>query len=176
MTLIKILHVASFTGNIGDNASHIGLYSILRNILGDNFEVEKVEIRRFYKNYSLSDKMHFDDKFVEMANKKDLLIVGGGGFFDYWVPNSSTGTTIDMSKEVLEKLFVPTLFVSVGCMPHQSIPEGNIDRLHSFLTALCHKQNVRIALRNDGSLSEIRRLFGSEFDNKIQEILDNGFL
>ena len=175
MRTIKILHVASFTGNIGDNASHLGLYNVLKTVLVDRLDIEQVEIRRFYKKYSLADKMNFDLEFTQKANAKDLLILGGGGFLDYWVPNSETGTTFDMSDEILDKLIVPTLFVSVGCMPHQPVPEGNIDKFHHFLQKVGSKKNMRIAVRNDGSILEIKRLFGSEFEGIITEILDNGF-
>ena len=175
MRTIKILHVASFTGNIGDNASHLGLYNVLKTVLGDRLDIEQVEIRRFYKKYSLADKMNCDLEFTQKANAKDLLILGGGGFLDYWVPNSETGTTFDMSDEILDKLIVPTLFVSVGCMPHQPVPEGNIDKFHHFLQKVGSKKNMRIAVRNDGSILEIKRLFGSEFEGIITEILDNGF-
>lgn len=175
MKRVRILHVASFTGNIGDNASHIGLYNILKKVLGDGIDIEQVEIRRFYKKYSLPDKMNFDEEFVNQANAKDLLIFGGGGFLDYWVPNSDTGTTIDMSENVLEKLSVPTLFVSVGCIPHQPVPDGNIDKFHHFLQLAGRKANIRIAVRNDGSILELKRLFGDEFEGKIVEVLDNGF-
>lgn len=175
MRTIKILHVASFTGNIGDNASHLGLYNVLKTVLGNRLDIEQVEIRRFYKKYSLADKMNFDLEFTQKANAKDLLILGGGGFLDYWVPNSETGTTFDMSDEILDKLIVPTLFVSVGCMPHQPVPEGNIDKFHHFLQKVGSKKNMRIAVRNDGSILEIKRLFGSEFEGIITEILDNGF-
>lgn len=175
MSAIKILHVASFTGNIGDNASHLGLYNILKKLLGENLDIEQVEIRRFYKNYSLSDKLHFDSVFSREANGKDLLIIGGGGFLDYWVPNSVTGTTIDMPDEVLDELTVPTMFVSVGCIPHKPVPEGNIDKFHHFLQKVLSKPNMRIAVRNDGSLIELNRLFGNEFSDSISEILDNGF-
>lgn len=175
MKIVRILHVASFTGNIGDNASHIGLYIILRKVFGPNISIEQVEIRRFYKNYSLPDKMSFDEEFVSKANAKDLLIFGGGGFLDYWVPNSETGTTIDISDMMLERLVVPTLFVSVGCIPHQPVPDGNVEKFHHFLRSITQKDNMRIAVRNDGSILELKRLFGDEFEGKISEILDNGF-
>jgi polysaccharide pyruvyl transferase WcaK-like protein len=175
MKTIKILHVASFTGNIGDNASHLGLYNVLKTILGDRLDIEQIEIRRFYKKYSLADKMNFDLEFTQKANAKDLLIFGGGGFLDYWVSNSETGTTFDMSDEILDKLIVSTLFISVGCMPHQPVPEGNIDKFHHFLQKVGSKKNMRIAVRNDGSILEIKRLFGGEFEGTITEILDNGF-
>ena len=78
---MKILHVASFKGNIGDNASHMGFYKILKLHLID-FKVKKIEIRKFYKNYKKSDALSFDDKFVESINNYDLCIIGGGGFLD----------------------------------------------------------------------------------------------
>lgn len=173
MEKIKILHVASFSGNIGDNASHIGLAQILRKIL-PSYEIERMEIRRFYKNYSLPDKLFFDENFVNYANSFNLLLIGGGGFLDYWVPNSETGTTIDISESSLKKLTVPTLICSVGCIPHKTVPEGNESKFHSFLTNLLSKKNVRILLRNDGSKKVLNTNFGSEFAS-IPSILDNGF-
>ena len=103
---MKILHVASFVGNIGDNASHIGLYSIL-DVFFSDYDVTALEIRRFYKNYQHADRRQFDEAFVKYANSFDLLIIGGGGFLDYWVENSATGTTLDMDPTLLPKLSVP---------------------------------------------------------------------
>lgn len=78
--MFKILHVASFVGNIGDNASHMGLHNILKSIVKIPFTIDEMEIRRFYKNYNLPDKMMFDSQFVHLANCYDLLIIGGGWF------------------------------------------------------------------------------------------------
>ena len=74
---MRILHIASFNGNIGDNASHIGLRNILKT-LGVIATIDQIEIRRFYKNYSLFDKQSFDEDFVKMANQYDLVVFGGG--------------------------------------------------------------------------------------------------
>lgn len=172
---LRVLHIASFYGNLGDAASHMGLYNIMHNLLSQEVEVTQVEIRRFYKNYSLPDKMTFDEKFVEMANEYDLMIIGGGGFLDYWVPGSATGTTIDISEENIKKLSVPTLFASLGCLPHKDIPEGNIEKLHQFIRHITEKDNTFLALRNDGSTGELQRLFASEFSDSVNSILDNAF-
>lgn len=171
---MKVLHIASFNGNIGDNASHIGFRNILKT-LGIYATIDQMEIRRFYKNYSLPDKQGFDESFVVMANQYDLVVFGGGGFLDFWVPNSETGTTIDISLELFDKLNVPVLFTSIGCIPHKEVPEGNIEKFTRFINAILEKKNAEIAVRNDGSKTILKSVLGEEIAAKIPQILDNGF-
>jgi len=171
---MKILHVASFCGNIGDNASHLGLYAILHRIVGQ-FKVDQLEMRDFYKNRPLDERRYFDGNFAALANKYDLLIFGGGGFLDYWVENSASGTTIDMTIENLAKIKVPTLFASMGSHPHKTVPEGNIEKFRHFLTAIGEKPNMRVLPRNDGSIDRIKSILGETEAGKFREILDNGF-
>ena len=171
---MKILHLASFVGNIGDNASHIGLARILTQVLGD-YQIEQLEIRRFYQSYRLADKARFDRSFIAMANQYDLLLIGGGGFLDYWVDPSQTGTTIDIAPALLAELTVPTLISSVGCAPHKAVPPGNIAKLRYFLDAILAQKNIRLAVRNDGSVTAISRDIGAHYLQHIAEILDHGF-
>lgn len=171
---MKILHIASFQGNIGDNASHIGLRFILDQFF-PRYHMETLEIRRFYKQYQGGDKRFFDQDFVDFANKFDLLLIGGGGFLDYWVPNSHTGTTLDIPLTLLNKLSVKTLICSIGSKPHKDIPDGNIEKYREFLS-LCHeKDNINIAFRNDGSIETVSHDIGKRYTADIPEILDNGF-
>src|SRR5690554_5610452 len=172
---MKILHIASFIGNIGDNASHMGFRNILDQIFGKNYKVEEVEIRRFYKNYSKEDKQYFDKNFVRKANNYDLLFIGGGGFLDYWVKGSQTGTTIDISEEVLNEIKTPIVIGSVGSMPHKPIPIGNKEKYHNFLKYVSSRDSIHILLRNDGSKKHLLKEFGSELIEPISEILDNAF-
>lgn len=171
---IKILHLASFNGNIGDNASHIGLYNILDNIIND-YVVDKLEIRRLYKNYKLEDKLKFDINFVNHINTYDYFIIGGGGFLDYWIEDSKTGTTIDVDLKVFSKIVIKTLITSVGSIPHKKIPEGNIPKFKKFLDLLLNKENIKVLFRNDGSVDNLNELFKNEYKGKLIEILDNGF-
>lgn len=171
---MKILHVASFVGNIGDNASHIGLYSLLDKIIGQ-YSIEKTEIRRFYKNYQFKDKLQFNRDFINHANTFDLMIIGGGGFLDYWVNNSSTGTTIDMEPDLVEYIKTPTMICSVGAMPHHKVPDGNIDKLRNFLDAVEVNKKVMIAIRNDGSKLSFKKDIGEQYLKWIPEVLDHGF-
>jgi polysaccharide pyruvyl transferase WcaK-like protein len=172
---IRILHVASFNGNIGDNVSHIGLKNILSTLIEDKIEYTELEIRRFYNNYKLPDKLCFDEKFVDLANKFDLLIIGGGGFLDFMIENSETGTTINISRKNLQTLTVPTLITSVGCIPHKDVPDGNIEKFISFLQDIISQKNIFLTVRNDGSIKVLKELTDEKIWSKIPVILDNGF-
>lgn len=172
--MTRILHVASFVGNIGDNASHQGFYTILDSLLND-YEVETLEIRRFYKKYKNPDKKCFDKDFVDYANTFDFLVIGGGGFLDYWVEGSATGTTLDIEPDLLAQLNVPTLITSVGCIPHQIVPLGNVEKFRIFLDKILENPKISLFVRNDGSVTSLRDEVGVEYLNFIPEVLDNGF-
>ena len=171
---MRILHIASFIGNIGDNASHIGLQSILDRFV-PSYEVTRVEIRKFYKNYRHEDKLVFDGGFIRYINSYDLVIIGGGGFLDYWVPDSASGTTIDIEPSLVSGIRTPTFIISVGCFPHKDIPPGNVEKFRAFLDAVLSNNYIRLAVRNDGSLTSLRNTFGSEYAERIPEVVDNGF-
>ena len=53
MKKLKTLHLASFEGNIGDNANHNGFYKHLQQNKLFTFNIDKLEIREFYwkKNF-----------------------------------------------------------------------------------------------------------------------------
>lgn len=171
---MRVLHVASFVGNIGDNASHLGLNYILNEYFS-HIEIEQLEIRKFYKNYNCEDKKYFDLSFIDYANKFDLLIIGGGGFLDYWVKDSATGTTIDIAPDLVKFITVPTIISGVGCVPHKDIPTGNIEKFRHFLDCVLANPKIHILLRNDGSVLSIKNEIGAHYLENISEVLDSGF-
>lgn len=171
---MNILHVASFVGNVGDNASHKGLNFLLKKFFHE-FSIERMEIRKFYKNYTGKDKRKFDSAFVDYANKFDLVIIGGGGFLDYWIEGSETGTTIDIHPDLVSKINTPTLISSVGCAPHRNVPQENIAKFKVFLEKVNQNENIKILVRNDGSINYINQDIGTNYLNYVTEILDNGF-
>ena len=132
----KILHIATFQGNIGDNASHIGLNKILETIIPIPFDLIRHEIRDYYKNVDYKVRKFFDRSFVSYVNTFDLVIIGGGGFLDYFVEDSVTGTTFDISIELLDEIKTPILFSSVGCVPNNIVPDGNVHKFEVFLKYL----------------------------------------
>ena len=45
---LKVLHVASFIGNIGDSANHLGSKYLREKYLSFDFKITQKEIREFY--------------------------------------------------------------------------------------------------------------------------------
>ncbi|MBI6191589.1 polysaccharide pyruvyl transferase family protein [Providencia rettgeri] len=170
----KILHIASFEGNIGDNASHLGFTEIFK-ILNLDIKIDRLEIRKSYNNYKKNDRIIFDDNFVQLANKYDYIIFGGGGFLDYWVDGSVNGTTINISNSILSKINTKILITSIGSNPHRKIPIGNIEKFKKFLDYAKENNNITIALRNDGSLESIKKDIGIEYSEIFESVLDHGF-
>lgn len=171
---MKILHIAAFEGNIGDNASHLGFKFILDDLLS-NYTIDRLEIRKAYKNYLAEDKLRFDDNFATLANTYDLIVFGGGGFLDYWVEDSSNGTTIDIKIDILEKIKTKILITSVGSNPHRKVPIENYNKFKRFLDYVRSVENITIAFRNDGSVESIKQDFGEKYLEGIVEILDHGY-
>jgi len=171
---IKILHVASFHGNIGDNVSHIGFENIL-SMLELDYCIDRLEIRKAYNNYKEDDAFSFDENFVEKANGYDFLVFGGGGFLDYWVKGSPNGTTVSIHEYDLDKIKTNILFTSIGANPNKIVPEENYEKFKSFLNYIKSKDNITLALRNDASVLSIENDFGKELLEDTFEILDHGF-
>ena len=155
---MKILHLASFSGNLGDVYSNAGVsaYFDTRNISS----VYRIEIRRIYQNYNSPDKISFNDVLRMMIGGSfDCLFIGGGGFLDYWLPQTSTGTTFDFDYELMNKVDKPIIFSSLGAFPHKAVPVENYLKFTQFMEYLSRNEYVSLMFRNDGSLKSINEQF-----------------
>ncbi len=168
---LKVLHIASFIGNVGDNANHKGASRLRDWYIDFEFEITKKEIREFYWREWIFNS----DEFIQEANQYDLLMIGGGNYFELWVKDSATGTSIDLSIETLKKIETPIIFYSLGCDLGQGVPPENIDKFKSFLDYTTNDSHYFISVRNDGALLNIKSLYGQRYDQKISEIPDGGF-
>ena len=156
MKTLKTLHLASFIGNIGDNANHNGFYNFLFQNKDFKFEIDRLEIREFYWK-----KRFFDKSFVDLVNQYDLLIIGGGNYFELWVENSPTGTSIAIELELLKQIKTPILFNALGVDPGQGISKINIQKFRNFLDLLIERKDF-ISIRNDGAKDTIIEYIGKE--------------
>mgnify|MGYP000592670328 CR=1 FL=1 len=171
---LDVLHVASFTGNVGDNANHNGTYGQLQENLGRDLRCELLEMRKFYQNYTKPDALAFDDSFVEQANEADLVLIGGGSFFDLWIEDSATGTTVDITPSRLDRIETPLVFYGLGCIPVDPT-ETVVRKFRQFLDHAFAAENVMVSVRNDGSREHVRTTVGEEWAEGIEEIPDGGF-
>lgn len=170
MKVLKVLHLASFSGNIGDNANHSGTRHLLKENLDFRLEYTELEMREFYWK-----QRAFDKEFVALANQHDLLMIGGGNYFEMWVDSSSTGTSVDISREVLDAIKCPILFYALGCDPGQGVSESNLAKFKSFLDLLFSSDRYLVSVRNDGSLGTVMKLLGEDYARRVFKVPDGGF-
>lgn len=168
---MKVLHLASFEGNIGDIANHEGLYIHLKKMLQCEVEVDKLTMRLFYAN---NQQKKFDTEFVQLVNSYDLLIIGGGNFFELCWDYSSTGTSFDITNDVLKMIDTPILINGIGIDIDKGYSYSNITKFKSFLNTLFASNKVFFTVRNDGSKDVVNNFF-EEYSDKIHVIPDHGF-
>lgn len=167
---LRVLHLASFAGNIGDLANHAGARRMLAERLGFALEFTDLEIREFYWK-----QRNFDDAFVDYANGFDLLIVGGGNYFELWVDHSATGTSIDITPECLARLAVPTVFFALGVDTGQGYSAQSAKRFSAFMATVLDRHDMFVCVRNDGSSLALREVLGEETAARIRIMPDGGF-
>ena len=170
MKKLKVLQLASYSGNIGDNANHAGMRMLLERNLNTRIKYTDLEIRMFYWKEAF-----FDDAFIDLVNEHDLFIVGGGNYFEMWVPSSSTGTSINISIDKLKRIKSPIMFYSLGCDAGQGAPKSNQNKFRSYLDHLLASDKYLVSVRNDGSLGTINEYFGKRYSNMIEKVPDGGF-
>ena len=168
--MIRILHLASFTGNIGDNANHIGFRSWFQERFSKKIIWENLEIREFYwkkRNYNIA--------LIDFINQFDLFVIGGGNYFELWVEDSPTGTSIAIDPVLFKKIKIPVFFNALGVDPGLGVPSICKDRFSKFLDILVHNDQYQVTVRNDGALWNLEKFIGSKYSEKVNRIPDGGF-
>lgn len=173
MRKIRALHIASFNGNIGDNANHNGLRKNLMNILDSDISFDEVEMREFYQSWNLRDFNNND--FINLCNQYDFIIIGGGNFFELKWDYSHTGTTVNISNETLSKIKTPILFFGLGCDIGKGCSENTIEKFGVFLDRITTSSQFFVTVRNDGSFETIEKLYGKKYSKKILKVADGAF-
>lgn len=170
---MKIIHIASFAGNSGDIINHEGFYKGFRKHVDCDAIFDSIEIRKFYKN---CNEMKFDIDFVNLINTYDLMILGGGGFFDVRWNDSDTGTTLDFSDIFIDSIRIPVIINGMGF--HESYDNdyhSAYEKFEKFINKIKRKDNWYISVRNDGSMKRLECCYGSAFLENIYQVPDNGF-
>ena len=168
---MKIYHLASFKGNIGDMGNHTSFYRLFRENIHSIDVLHQEEIREYYYANRLK---RFDAEFVAEVNKHDLFVLGGGNFFELCWDYSETGTTFDISTKFLKEIKVPILINAIGIDDSKGITNSTIKKFENFLEVLFNYTNCFFTVRNDGSKEVVEKYF-PKFKHFIIEIPDWGF-
>lgn len=167
---LRVLHLASFAGNIGDIANHAGARAMFAEHLPFDMQFTELEIREFYWR-----QRAFDADFVRWANTFDLLIIGGGNYFELWVTRSATGTSIDIEPELFSQLTVPTLFYSLGVDIGQGYTTETAGRFKRFMDTILESPRAFVCVRNDGSSRALGTVLGAAYREAVPVMPDGGF-
>lgn len=129
-------------------------------------------MRKFYQSWNL---LKFDDCFVKKTEEYDLIIIGGGNFFDLCHTYSKTGTTIDIGEKILEQIKCPIFFNTLGFDIYNGVTSELIQKFKKFINYLLERpQKYFVSFRNDGSKDNFQKIYGY-FDERIKIIPDGGF-
>lgn len=168
---IRLLHIASFSGNIGDNINHMGLYAQMKRYLPWSFDITRLEMREFFRK-----ERAWDDSLVDYINSFDLCVIGGGNYFELWVDSSPTGTSIELSPELLARARAPIVFHALGCDVGMGTTPENVRRFAAFLDAARERpESFFVSLRNDGSRTTVAKVLGAPYTEMVHGCPDCGF-
>lgn len=169
---IKILHIASFKGNIGDNANHLGFRNKLKSLYPNiEFEFTEFEIRSTFRK----EKSFNDQEFIELANQHDMVFFGGGNFFELWVDHSYNNTSVDISIDVLKSIYKPIIFYALGFDISMGFSDSGISKFCSWLDYVVTREDFVLSLRNDGSIHTMQRILPKKYHQYFRKIPDGGF-
>lgn len=176
---MKILHVASFNGNLGDVLSHRGLYQMLQvEVDANEVTIIKLDIRRFYKN-SEKDMLQFNGNIAKYFNEFDLVIIGGGGFLKQSFNDSLSGNTFDFDPNFYQTLKTKIVFYSIGGMDALSpANERAYSKTERFLEKLHTNELFSLIYRNDGSVqnSQFLTRLRQKDSNQVLAMNDSAYL
>ncbi len=165
--LLKIGHVGSFQGNVGDQLNHAGFRPWFEGLLPINIEWKNFEVREMYRG-----NKHLYNWLLEEKQDLDLIVFGGGNFWELWPTNSRTGTSLDITIEELVSLGKPCFFNSIGVDSGQGI-SPNASNFGMYMKALLREENFFVTVRNDGAQKTLKNHL--DFNSDILELPDHGF-
>ncbi|MBI4256894.1 polysaccharide pyruvyl transferase family protein [Candidatus Uhrbacteria bacterium] len=171
---MKIIQLASYAGNIGDNANVSGTRRVLRENFGREIQFTDLEFEWFGTDPRWA-RRRFDQAFIEEVNQYDLFLIGGGGFFGLTTNKTSTGTPIDIPLDTLRQIKTPMVFYALGFHTMAGHVEERAAKFKPYLEAILDMDHVLVSVRNDGSLANLRCMFGENIASRIFVCPDGGF-
>ena len=167
---LSVLHLASFHGNTGDVLNHLSFRDWFAGLLDRPLEWTNLEIRGYFRR-----QWEFDHRFIDLANKHDLLVIGGGNFFETWPTRSRSGTSIDLTVDDFHALKSPVFVNSIGVDTEQGISAAARVQLPLLIDYLSTSGRTLLSVRNDGAMDTLRGFVGQENLQKVVDLPDAVF-
>jgi len=170
MTTLKALHVASFIGNIGDNAMHDGAYRARDEDMALNWAYDQLEIREYIHWQTLN----FDESFADRANSYDVVVFGGDSLLQTWRNDTPTGTYLDCAPDLFDRISAPIWFYGIGVDATRGVDPIAMDRCRVFLDRTLARKDRKFSVRDDGSIDLVRAHLGETYADQMGVISDGG--
>ncbi|WP_313131761.1 polysaccharide pyruvyl transferase family protein [Stutzerimonas nitrititolerans] len=166
--VVKVLHVASFQGNLGDSAMHDGAYRTRAEDCSVEFIYTPLEVREFFH----WGRRRFDEVFIDYLNTFDLAIFGGLIGYELWRDDTASGMRFDIAPELLSKIRIPVAFYGLGCDATRGMMhDATKAKCRRFLDA-AYERNFLFSLRNDGSRQILEEAIGKSYVEPMPVIAD----
>ncbi len=169
--MIRVWHIATHTTNIGDGALVSGIHQTIRKDWGVPVEFIPDCLMK-YRNY-WGNKQYNQATVDEINTSCDLLLIGGGGMLDGGRGDKNAGMGFDLSHNLLKKISVPVVFYAVGYNLFDKQIYWNLNKLRRRIKFVSGQSNMIFSVRNDGSLSRLKKAIGHDADGVI-EVPDPG--
>lgn len=167
---MKLLHLGNWhSTNIGNGALIFGVERLLKEDLPGEVEI----IPEAWDDYTFGLKA-WDQKFVDLVNQHDALVVNGAVTFNSFRRNMQhTGMRMNLPIALWEKIEKPIVFYGLSYLnwPFQLYP--NTPAATAWLSYITNRKNVFFGVRNDGTKEWMKERFGMDSDNVI-EVPDPG--
>ncbi|MFV0295253.1 MAG: polysaccharide pyruvyl transferase family protein [Hyphomicrobiaceae bacterium] len=168
--VIRVLHIASFQGNLGDGAMHDGACRTRAEDCPRPFTYTPLEVREFFH----WGNRRFDEAFIDHLNTFDLAIFGGMVGYELWRDDTASGMRFDIAPELLDKVRIPVVFYGLGCDATRGMMQASTrDKCRRFLDA-AYRRGFLLSLRNDGSRRILEENLGVDYVAPMPVIPDGG--
>ncbi len=166
----RILHLASFSGNIGDNINHAGFRPWFAGLCDVPIEWHQLEIRKFYRG-----ELSFSRDFPKFASESDAVVVGGGNYLELWPTNTVSGMTLDLPMEQMGSWETPILLNALGVDGGQGVSERGRQGLQVLVDWIAGDSRRLLSVRNDGSFAQVEALCRPSSLAHVHRVPDAGF-
>jgi hypothetical protein len=169
---MKLVHLANFNStNIGNGA----LISGLEHLITADFPSEITWVREPWDDYSFGIR-RFDQRFVELINSTDGLIVNGAVAIHGRDYLQETGMRFELPLAMIPEVKKPVVFYGISYRHFKGQPFHHQETLRKTLASYAVNPNIFLGVRNDGTkkwLQETLLVPGSVL-RSIHEIPDTG--